>query len=384
MSITSKRSIVEPFHAMDVLALANQRLSEGHPVISLAVGQPAHPAPKPARLAAKDALDIGRLGYTEALGTPRLKNRICEHYQRRYGVDISPDRIAITTGSSAAFNLSFLALFDAGDRVVITRPGYPAYRNILKALDLDVVEIAVGPETGFTLTPEVLEAAALDGGRISGVLLASPANPTGTVTGAKALQDLMDYCATNNIRFISDEIYHGLTFDGDETTALSLSDSVIVINSFSKYFCMTGWRVGWMVLPEDLIRPIERLAQSLYISPSELSQIAATASFDGIDELEMVKETYRRNGELLKKRLPDIGFDIASPMNGAFYAYVSANQFTNDSMQFCRDMLMSINVAATPGLDFDPVDGHSTMRFSFAGSESEISEGLDRIEQWLA
>lgn len=368
---------------MDVLALANRRRDEGHPVISMAVGQPAHPAAASVRAAARAALEAGHIGYTDTLGIPALRQKIAEHYVDRYNIEVDPERIIVTTGSSAGFNLAFLSLFDVGDRVVITRPGYPAYRNIMATHGLDAVEIAVGADSGFTLTPEILEAAAAEGGPISGVLLASPANPTGTVTGRAALKALIDYCDANEITFLSDEIYHGLTFSGEETTALSLSESSVVINSFSKYYCMTGWRVGWMVLPESIVRPVERVAQSLYISAPELSQIAACAALDATEEMDLVKETYRQNAALLMERLPQIGFEIASPMDGAFYAYVDASRFTNDSMQFCRDMLTSINVAATPGHDFDPVDGHRTFRLSYAGSMSEMKEGLDRIETWL-
>ncbi len=378
----SKRSAVEPFHAMDVLAMATQRLLEGRPVISMAVGQPAHPAAKAVRVAADEALRHGRIGYTDALGTEALKRAIAAHYKRRYDVTIDSAQVAVTNGSSAGFNLAFLTFFDVGDRVVITRPGYPAYRNIMAMLGLEAVEIAVGPETGFTLTPAALEAAAA-AGPIAGVLLASPANPTGTVTERQALRALIDYCDTAGITFLSDEIYHGLTYVGEETTALELSQSAVVINSFSKYYCMTGWRVGWMVLPPDAVRPVERVAQSLYISPSELSQIAASVALDATDELEAVKDTYRQNGALLKKRLPEIGFEIASPMDGAFYAYVDASRFTNDSMQFCQKMLTEIDVAATPGHDFDPVDGHKTIRFSYAGSTAHMEEALDRLAAWL-
>ena len=291
--------------------------------------------------------------------------------------------IAITTGSSAGFNLAFLSLFDSGDRVVITRPGYPAYRNILHALGLEAVEIAVSKETEFTLTPSLLEAAAARDGKIAGVLLASPANPTGTVTGRAALKSLIEYCEANGIAFISDEIYHGLSYSGGETTALSLTDGAVIINSFSKYYCMTGWRIGWMVLPEHVIRPVERLAQSLYISAPELSQIAACAAFDAREELEAVKRGYEANRALLMQRLPEIGFDIASPMDGAFYAYADASRFTNDSMEFARTMLTQINVAATPGRDFDPVEGHRTIRFSYAGSYDEMEEAIHRMSKWL-
>ena len=380
----SKRSDVEPFHAMDVLAEATRRRQAGHPVISMAVGQPSHPAPQAALEAARAALGHGRIGYTDALGTLALRQALSAHYQARHGLSIDPKRIAITTGSSAGFNLAFLTLFDAGDSVAIARPGYPAYRNILAALGLDVVEVPVTEETQFTLTPESLEAAQVASGKcLKGVLLASPANPTGTVTGRAALKALADYCADRFIAFISDEIYHGLTFVGEETSALELTDEAIVINSFSKYYCMTGWRIGWMVLPERLVRPTERVAQSLYISAPELSQIAAEAALGAGAELDVYRESYGRNRDFLMRRLPEIGFRIASPMDGAFYAYVDVSRFTNDSMAFARKMLAEINVAATPGLDFDPVEGHRAMRISYAGSNAEIEEATERMAAWL-
>ncbi len=381
----SKRSAVEPFHAMDVLAEATRRRDAGHPVISMAVGQPVHPAPKAALEAARRALEHGRLGYTDALGTRSLKQAIAGHYRSRHGLVVDPQCIAVTTGSSAGFNLAFLALFDPGDCVAIARPGYPAYRNIMAALGLRVVEIEANAETGFTLTPESLERAAAEAGRpLRGVLLASPANPTGTVTDKARLKALADYCRAQSIAFISDEIYHGLTFAGEEATALEVTDDVVVINSFSKYYCMTGWRIGWMVLPEAQVRAFERIAQSLYISPPELSQIAAEAAFGAQEELDGYKRAYAVNRDLLLKRLPEIGLSIASPMDGAFYAYVDVSRFTNDSMAFARRMLAEIDVAATPGHDFDPVEGRRTMRFSYAGSAAEMAEAMDRIARWLA
>lgn len=365
---------------MDVLAEATKSRAAGRPVISMAVGQPVHPAPAAAREAARKALEIGRIGYTDALGLLSLRQAISDFYRSHHGVSVDPARIAITTGSSAGFNLAFLALFDAGDRVAIARPGYPAYRNILAALGIETVEIEVNAENGFTLTPQALEAA----GKIDGVLLASPANPTGTVTGRANLAALSAYCRDNGIAFISDEIYHGLTFVGEEATALEFGDEAVIINSFSKYYCMTGWRIGWMVLPEKLVRPVERIAQSLYISAPELSQIAAEAALGAEAELNVYRDAYRANRDFLVKRLPEIGFSIASPMDGAFYAYVDVNSFTNDSMGFARRMLAETDVAATPGIDFDPSDGHHTMRFSYAGSFEEMNEAVDRLARWLA
>ncbi|NTJ42150.1 aminotransferase class I/II-fold pyridoxal phosphate-dependent enzyme [Agrobacterium larrymoorei] len=380
----SKRSAVEPFHAMDILAEANRRRQAGRPVISMAVGQPSHSAPKASLEAAEAALKTGRIGYTDALGMRELRETIAAHYRIRHQVVIDPARVAVTTGSSAAFNLAFLALFDAGDAVAIARPGYPAYRNILKALGLTVVEVPVTAETGYTLTPASLERAETKAGvKLKGVLLASPANPTGTVTGREALKRLAAYCDSRDIAFISDEIYHGLTFVGEEASAVEITENAVVINSFSKYYCMTGWRIGWMVLPEALIRPVECLAQSMYISAPEISQLAATAAFSAEEEMDVYKESYRTNRDFLIARLPELGLPLASPMDGAFYAYVDTSRYSNDSMEFARRMLAEIDVAATPGLDFDPLEGHRAMRFSYAGSVSDIAEAVGRIAGWL-
>lgn len=383
MTLTRKPS-VEPFHAMDVLAQATRLKAEGRDVISMAVGQPAHPAPRAAREAAARALEHGRLGYTDALGIGSLRRAVAQHYRMRHGVDVDPGRIAVTTGSSAGFNLAFVQLFNPGDLVVITRPGYPAYRNILSALGLRVLEIPVGPETGHALTPDALERAETEAGaRIAGVLIASPANPTGAVHNGHAIAALDAWCAERGAAFISDEIYHGLTWSGDEATALSVSNNAVIINSFSKYFCMTGWRIGWMVLPEDLVRPVECLAQSLYISAPELSQIAAEAALSATDEMDAVCDGYKRNRALLAERLPQMGLPFAAPMDGAFYAWVDVSAHSNDSMAFARQMLSEIHVAATPGRDFDPIDGARFMRFSYAGSHDEMERALDRIEPWL-
>jgi aspartate/methionine/tyrosine aminotransferase len=353
-------------------------------VVSLAIGEPGHPAPNNALDAARLALAEGRLGYTDALGRNALREALASHYERRYGVRVGADRIAITTGSSAGFNLAFLTLFDVGDTVAIACPGYPAYRNILKALGLDVLEIAIGAENGFTLTPESLELAEMrTGKRIAGVLLASPANPTGTVTGKLGLRALADWCKSRDVHFISDEIYHGLTFSGEETSALEVTDDAIVINSFSKYYCMTGWRIGWMVLPSNAVRAFERLAQSLYISPPTLSQIAALAALDAGAELEVVKGSYRRNRALLTTRLPEMGMPLLSPADGAFYAYADVGRYTNDSMEFARRILFDTGVAITPGIDFDPVNGHTAVRLSYAGADSDIEKAVDRIDAWL-
>lgn len=377
----SRRSAVEPFHAMDVLAEANRLKAAGHDVISMAVGQPSDPAPGIVREAARAALADGRIGYTDALGLTDLREAIAAHYAEHYGVQVPAGRIVVTTGSSAAFNLAFLTLFDPGDRVAITAPGYPAYRNIMVVLGLEVVEIPLGPE-GYLTAAQLSEAHRER--PLKGVLFASPANPTGAIIPEAELRNLLDVADTQGIAAISDEIYHRLNYAGPDVTALALRPDVTVINSFSKYYCMTGWRIGWMVLPEELVRPVERVQQSLYISAPEISQRAAIRAFDAGKELDAVKERYRKSRGMLLKRLPELGLRIAAPMDGAFYAYCDVSAHTNDSMDFARRMLAEAHVAATPGLDFDTVEGHRFMRFSYAGSVADMIEATNRIERWLA
>ena len=382
MTILSARGAVEPFYAMDVLREANALADAGHDILSLAVGQPSHSAPKGVLEAAEKALREAKLGYTDALGRMETRRAIAAHYTERYGVEVPVGRIAVTTGSSAGFSLAFLAVTDPGGRVAITAPGYPAYRNIIKALSLEAVEIETDMAEDHMLSVDALQAAHREK-RIDTLLIASPANPTGAVTDRHHLAALMDFCRDENIAFISDEIYHGLRYTGDDRTALSHTDDAIVINSFSKYYCMTGWRIGWMVLPEDLVRPIERLAQSLYISAPDLSQLAAPAAFGCTDELEAIKDGYRANRALLMERLPAMGISFAAPPDGAFYAWCDVSAHTNDSMDFAKRMLEEIHVAAAPGLDFDPVNGPRFMRFSYAGSTETIARALDRMAGWL-
>lgn len=376
----SRRSAVEPFHAMDVLAEANRLKAMGHPVVSLAVGQPSDPVPSIVREAAQQALLAGRGGYTDALGLMDLRQAISTHYRDHYAVDVPVSRIAVTTGSSAGFNLAFLAMFDPGDRIAITTPGYPAYRNILIALGLDVVEIRL-EEEGW-LTAAQLEHAHREK-PLQGVLFASPANPTGAITPPQALQALIEAARSMGISVISDEIYHRLSYQDDDITALSYGDDVTVINSFSKYYCMTGWRIGWMVLPEELVRPVERIAQSLYISAPELSQAAAIRAFDASDELDRVKERYRHNRELLGSALPDLGLPLAAPMDGAFYAYCDVTRHSNDSMDFAKRLLTECHIAATPGIDFDLAEGQRFLRLSYAGSEADVTQAIARLKAWL-
>ncbi|HEX8165147.1 MAG TPA: aminotransferase class I/II-fold pyridoxal phosphate-dependent enzyme [Beijerinckiaceae bacterium] len=367
---------------MDVLAAAAAKERRGGSVVHMEVGQPSAPAPRAAREAAKAALDAGRIGYTEALGIAPLRERIARHYRESYGVAVAPERIVVTTGSSAGFVLAFLTLFDAGDRVAITAPGYPAYRNILEALDLVPVTIPLSKAEGWIMTAEAVERAHAQA-PLKGVLAMSPANPSGTMIGEAALARLGETCRGLGLWFVSDEIYHGLTYTAPAATALASDDDAVVINSFSKYYCMTGWRVGWIVVPERLVRPVERLAQNLYISPPYLSQVAALAAFEAREELEAVKEGYARNRAMLLEELPRLGLSEMHPVDGAFYVYADVARFTNDSIGFSRRMLEEAGVAATPGLDFDLLEGGHYLRFSFAGSEEECREAVRRLKGWL-
>jgi aspartate/methionine/tyrosine aminotransferase len=375
----ARRGAVPPFIAMEVLRDANERAARGENVLHLEVGQPSTGAPRAVIEAAKRALDHDQLGYTEALGIPPLRQRIARHYRDMYGVSVDPARVVVTTGSSGAFLLSFLAAFDPGDHVALAAPGYPAYRNILVALGIAPVNLLTGAETRFQPTPAILDQVE---GRIDGLIVASPSNPAGTMIDADGFRRLHDYCRVRQIRLVSDEIYHGITYGMTPTTALALGEDAIVINSFSKYFSMTGWRIGWMIAPTDLLRPIECLAQNLFISPPTLPQIAASAAFDCGDELEANVRRYAENRALLLEQLPRAGFDRLAPADGAFYIYADVTRLTNDSGEFCRRMLADTGVAATPGLDFDAERGHQFIRFSFAGSTADIAAAADRLREW--
>ncbi|HEY6831418.1 MAG TPA: aminotransferase class I/II-fold pyridoxal phosphate-dependent enzyme, partial [Pseudolabrys sp.] len=343
---------------------------------------PAAPAPMTARQAAQSALNHGRIGYTEALGLPSLRARIARHYADTYGLSIDPARVVVTTGSSGGFILAFLALFNAGDRVALANPGYPPYRHILSALDCEPVLIETSAATRWALSPEALIAAHRQK-PLKGVLVASPANPTGTMMDAEALARLIAVAEGEGIKVISDEIYHGLDYAFAAETAAKLSERVVVINSFSKYFCMTGWRIGWMVMPEPLVRPVERLQQNLAISVPTLAQIAAEAAFDGGEEMEAVKHGYEENRRILTEGLPKAGLDQFLPVDGAFYLYANIARFSDDSLDFAKRMLNEAHVAATPGIDFDPIDGRHFVRFCYAGSAAEMHEAVERIGAWL-
>ncbi len=378
----SRRSAVEPFLAMDVMSSAARLEAAGRSIVHLEVGQPGSPAPQPVLRLAREALLDGRLGYTEAIGIRPLRERIARHYQDAYAIDLPVERIMITTGSSGGFNLAFLGAFDPGARVALASPGYPAYRNILAALGLEVVDIAIGADSGWVLTADQI-ANAHASTPLDGVLIASPANPTGTMASAGQLREICQLCGRKGIRLISDEIYHGLTYGTPAESVLRFTGDAIVINSFSKFYCMTGWRVGWMILPDNLVRPMERIAQSLFISVPDLSQRAAVGAFDASEELEAVRAGYEKNRNLLLKHMPQLGFDEILPVDGAFYIYASVAPFTDNALDFSGRMLAEAGVAATPGLDFDRARGNHYMRFSFAGTHDAMCEGLERLQNWL-
>ncbi len=378
------RADVAPFIVMDVMSQAAEIERAGGTVVHMEVGQPGHPAPETARRAAMLALQQGRVPYTEALGLRSLRERIARHYRDFYGCKVSPERIVVTTGSSGGFTLAFLSMFAPGERVAIARPGYPAYRNILKALSLESVEIETGAATRFALSGALVRAAHAVA-PLKGVLAMSPANPTGVVMAPEAIAELAATCRELGLWFISDEIYHGLTYGAAQAqTALRFDDNAVIVNSFSKFFCMTGWRVGWLVVPERLIRPIERLQQNLSISVPYLSQVAAEAAFDGLAEMEVVHAGYARNRAILMEGLPRIGLGQFMPVDGAFYVYIDVSALANDSMEFCNRAIREAGVAITPGLDFDPVEGHRTIRLSFAGTEADMHNAVAKLGAWLA
>jgi aspartate/methionine/tyrosine aminotransferase len=372
------RGKVLAFIAMEVLRHANERAAEGHDVLHLEVGQPGSGAPQAVIDAAHRALDQEALGYTEALGLPALRQRIARHYAEAYKAEFDWRRVVITTGSSGGFLLAFLAAFDAGDRIALASPGYPAYRNILTALGIEPVELEVGPEYRFQPTPELLSRLK----RLDGLIVASPSNPCGTMLDRAHFEALLRYCHEQGIRVISDEIYHGITYGMAATSATELDPDAIVINSFSKYYAMTGWRLGWMVVPDPLVRSVESLAQNLFVSPQALPQHAARVAFDAKSELDRKVRYYADNRALLLRELPKAGFDRLAPADGAFYLFADVGHLTNDSAAFCQQMLEQTGVAATPGMDFDPARGHRYLRFSFAGSSADIAEAARRLVAW--
>jgi aspartate/methionine/tyrosine aminotransferase len=374
----SSRGDVDPFIVMDVLAQARALEAAGRSIIHMEIGQPGTGAPAGARHALQAALAGNPMGYTVGLGLPELRARIARHYQDWYGVTLNPDRVVITTGSSSAFILAFSALFDAGDTVGIGEPGYPSYRQILRAMSLPVVGIPTHAEQRYQLTPELLADHDL-----KGLLIASPGNPTGTMIAREEMRALIEHCAIHDISLISDEIYHGLHYDQRAISALELTDDVYVINSFSKYFGMTGWRIGWMVVPEAHVRTVERLAQNLFICAPHVSQLAALAAMECQDELELNRDVYAQNRQVLLDGLPKAGFINFSSPEGAFYVYADVRDITDDSLALASEILNEAGVAVTPGIDFDPHRGKGTLRFSYAGSAQDVAEGMRRLTDYM-
>ena len=373
----ARRADVAPFHVMDVLSAAMERQRTHADVVSLVAGQPTAGAAEPVRLAAERALREQNLGYTVQLGIPELRAAIAGHYERRYALDVSPEDVIVTTGSSGGFLLSFLAAFDRGDRVAMARPGYPAYRNLLSALGCEVVEFPARFQPSVELLDEL--------GPIDGLIVASPANPTGTMLPPDELAALAGWCAASGVRLVSDEIYHGICYTTEAACAWQHSRESIVLGSFSKYFAMTGWRLGWMLVPRRLHRAVDVLTGNLNICPPTLAQYAAVAAFEpeSYAELDGHVARYRRNRDLLLAGLGDIGLDRVAPVDGAFYTYVDVSDHTTDSLAWCQRLLAETGVAIAPGVDFDPVDGGKFVRVSFAGSPAEITEGTRRIGGWL-
>ena len=374
----SNRGQVDPFIVMDVMEAARAAEAAGRHIIHMEVGQPSTPAPRLARQAMAAALERESLGYTVALGLPELRRGIADLYRRWYGVDLNPDRVVVTPGSSGAFILAFSALFDAGDRVALGAPGYPSYRQILRAMSVTPVDILTRAENRFQPVPSEIPEG------VQGLIVASPGNPSGTMLGRAELAALMTAAAERDLAFVSDEIYHGLHYEGRAVSALEIGDEACVINSFSKYFSMTGWRLGWMVVPETHIRTVERLAQNLFICPPHASQIAALAALEATEELEANRAVYAANRELMLDRLPKAGFTKIAPPDGAFYIYADVSDLTTDSRAFAAEVLEKAGVAVTPGLDFDPVRGATTLRFSYARATADIEEGLDRLARFMA
>ncbi|TWP53058.1 pyridoxal phosphate-dependent aminotransferase [Lentzea tibetensis] len=376
MLTVAARAAVPPFHVMDVLSAAARRQRTHGDVVSLAAGQPSSPAPRPVREAAERALREQTLGYTEQLGILELREAIAGHYERMYELDVHPDDVVVTTGSSGAFLLAFLSAFDAGDKVALARPGYPAYRNILSALGCEVVELPCGPDTRFQPTVEMLDPS------LKGVIVASPANPTGTVVD---VGPIAGWCAENGVQLVSDEIYHGISYGDPLHCAWETDREAIVVNSFSKAFAMTGWRLGWMLLPKRLRRAVDCLTGNFTLCPPALAQYAAVEAFShqSYAEIEQHVLRYRTNRDLLLAGLDELGIDRLAPADGAFYAYADVRHLTDDSMGFCKKLLDDTGVAIVPGIDFDPVDGHHFIRMSFAGSTEDIEEALRRLKAWL-
>ncbi|MHA6299234.1 pyridoxal phosphate-dependent aminotransferase [Devosia sp. CAU 1758] len=371
-----------PFFAMDILKRAKALEAGGSVVCHLEIGEPGAPPAPGVIEAVGEALPLPQ-GYTNAKGLTELREALARYYEDQHKASVDPELILATMGSSAGFILAFHTAFRPGARVAITRPGYPAYVNTLLGLGFGVAEIPLSASNGWRLTGEQI-AAAYARLPFDGLLFASPANPTGASVNRRQLADIVETCARLGVTFISDEIYHGLDYAGPSVSALELTRDAIIINSFSKYYCMTGWRIGWMVLPEAMIRRAEILQQNLFISAPTLSQIAATVALGERDYAEVQKAAYAQNRALLNRGLRDLGFDLPAEGDGAFYAYAGITRFSNDSMAFCLDMLDLAGVAATPGVDFDRIDGNGFVRFSYAGTRQTVEQALERMRGFLA
>ncbi|MEM7139888.1 MAG: aminotransferase class I/II-fold pyridoxal phosphate-dependent enzyme [Actinomycetota bacterium] len=374
----AERADISPFYVMEVMRAAELRMAAGHDVLHLEVGQPSTPAPKTVIDAAHRALDSDVIGYTTATGIEPLRRRISDHYADWYGVDVDPDAVMLTVGASGAFVAAFMAAFDPGDRVVVPSPGYPCYRNALEVLGCEVVDLPTTIDTRFQPTTEQLAAL----GPIDGLVLSSPANPTGTMLDAERMDEVCAWCREHGVWFVSDEIYHGISYGESAPTALQFDRDAIVVNSFSKYFSMTGWRLGWMVAPDALRTALTRIGQNVTISAPTLSQLAAVGAFDAHEECQANVARYGRNREILLEGLPAAGLDRLAPADGAFYVWAQTDHLSGDSQALCARWLDELGVAATPGVDFDPNEGHRFVRFSFAGSEADVAEAVARLRDW--
>ena len=375
---SSLRSRIDPFIVMDIMERANAVEKKGQTVVHMEVGQPGTSAPKAAKDFLKASMEDNPMGYTVALGLPDLRKKIAELYGDWYGLDVDWNRIIITGGSSAGFILSFTALFDKLDKVGLPNPGYPSYRQIIKTLELGPVLINTTKKNKFQPTPNDLSRY-----NINGLLIASPGNPTGSMIEREPLEALVNYCVDRKVSLISDEIYHGIQYDMKPSTVLEYTDSCYIINSFSKYFSMTGWRIGWIIVPKEHVRVVERIQQNMFICASHASQILALGSFESKNELEKNLETYRENRKILLSALPEMGFNNIAPPDGAFYLYIDISEFSSDSYDFTIKMLNIGGVAITPGIDFDPIKGKSKIRISYARSTPEILKGIKRMKIFM-
>lgn len=378
----SNRSDISTFRALDNLAAVNKRIKDGEDIVRLEAGQPCFGVPEAALAYGRERLTLDPLqGYTDALGMQLLRGRISAYIHQRYGVQIDYNRIAVTAGSSPGLIMAFLAAFNAGDTIAVCTPTYAAYMNTLKALDLKIIEIPTGPETNYQPTAELLEKS---GQKFDGLIICSPSNPTGTLLEESELKKICNWCDTNGVRLISDEAYHGITYETPAQTALKYSSTVLVMNTFSKYFAMTGWRMGWMSVPEDMTVRIKRLSESLFVAPPTISQHVAYKVFDHLDELDGYVRHYKTNRDILLAGLPKAGISRLSAPQGAFYLYADLGDYTHDAEAFCRAMVSEAGVSCTAGVDFDPTRGNNTMRISYAGTAEDMHKAVERLGNWLA